>query len=129
MTHPISADPPRAESSFFDHISRLSDRIDYRIANSDERREAFFRLRFQAYVRDGTILPSDYGIFSDRYDERGNFYLFGLYIGDELGSSIRLHVSSRERPRSPSFEVFSDFLQPELNAGKVIIDATCFVAD
>jgi len=129
MTHPISANHARAESSFLDHIARLSDRIDYRIANSDERREAIFRLRFKAYVRDGTILPSDDGIFSDRYDELGNFYLFGLYIGDELGSSVRLHVSSRACPCSPSFEIFSDFLQPELNAGKVIIDATYFVAD
>jgi hypothetical protein len=129
MTHPNSADQVRAESSFLDQIARLSDRIDYRIADSDERREAIFRLRHQAYVRDGTILSSAPGMFSDRYDEFGNFYLFGLYIDDELSSSVRLHVPSRECPYSPSLEVFSDFLQPELNAGKVIIDATCFVAD
>jgi N-acyl-L-homoserine lactone synthetase len=129
MTHPISADHARAESGFLDHIALLSNRIDYRIADSDARREAIFRLRYQAYVRDGTIRPSAPGMFSDRYDELGNVYLFGLYIDDVLGSSVRLHVPSRERPHSPSLEVFSDFLQPELNAGKVTIDATCFVAD
>ena len=129
MTHPSSADHTQAESSFLDQIARLSDRIDYRIADSDERREAIFRLRHQAYVRDGTILSSASGMFSDRYDEIGNFYLFGLYIDDELGSSVRLHVPSREHPYSPSLEVFPGVLQPELNAGKVIIDATCFVAD
>jgi hypothetical protein len=128
VTRSIS-DHAGAESSFFDRIARLSDRIDYRIADCDERRKAIFRLRHQAYVRDGTILPSAPGIFSDRYDEIGNFYLFGLYIDDELGSSVRLHVLSREHPYSPSLEIFSDVLQPELNAGKVIIDATCFVAD
>jgi N-acyl-L-homoserine lactone synthetase len=118
-----------AESNFFDHIARLSDRLDYRIANSDERREAIFRLRYQAYVRDGTILSRASGMFSDRYDELGNCYLFGLYIDNELGSSVRLHVLSREHPYSPSLEAFSDVLQPELNAGKVVIDATNFVAD
>jgi hypothetical protein len=118
-----------AESSFLDHIARLSDRLDYRIANSDERREAIFRLRYRAYIRDGTILPNASGVFSDRYDEVGNFYLFGLYIDDELGSSVRLHVLSKEHPYSPSLEAFSDVLQPELNAGKVVIDATCFVAE
>ena len=129
MTRPNSAEHARAESSFFDHIARLSDRIDYRIANSDERREAIFRLRYQAYVRDRTIPSSASGMFSDRYDEIGNFYLFGLYINDELSSSVRLHVPSRERPHSPSLEVFPDVLQPELDAGKVVIDATSFVAD
>jgi hypothetical protein len=128
-TRSISADDAPAESNFFDHIALLSNRIDYRIANSDARREAVFRLRHQAYVRDGTISPSVPGIFSDRYDELGDVYLFGLYIDGELGSSVRLHVASRESPHSPSLEVFSDFLQPELSVGKVIIDATCFVAD
>jgi N-acyl-L-homoserine lactone synthetase len=129
MTHSNSAAHTRVGSSFLDQIARLSDRIDYRIADSDERREAIFRLRHQAYVRDGTILSNASGIFSDRYDEIGNFYLFGLYIDDELSSSVRLHIPSKELPSSPSLEVFPDVLQPELNAGKIIIDATCFVAD
>jgi N-acyl-L-homoserine lactone synthetase len=120
------ADP---ESSFFNRIARLSDQIDYRIADCDERRKAIFRLRHQAYIRDGTILPSTSGIFSDHYDEAANPYLVGLYIDDELASSVRLHVSSKERPDSPSLEVFADVLQPQLDAGKIIVDATCFVID
>jgi N-acyl-L-homoserine lactone synthetase len=129
ITRSNSADLAGTQGSFFDEIARLSDRIDYRIADSDEQREAIFRLRHQAYVRDGTILPIASGKFSDRYDETGNFYLFGLHVDDELASSVRLHVPSRERPDAPSFKVFAEVLQPELNAGKVIIDATHFVAD
>jgi len=128
-THSNSLDRSGADSSFSDRIARLSDRIDYRIADSDERREAIFRLRYQAYIRDGMIFPTASGIFSDRYDATGNHYLLGLYIDEELASSIRLHVPSRERPFSPSLEVFADVLQPELDAGKIIIDATHFVAD
>jgi N-acyl-L-homoserine lactone synthetase len=129
LTCSDSSDYGVAESSFSDRIARLSNRIDYRIADSDERREAIFRLRYQAYVRDGTIHPNASGTFSDRYDETGNFYLFGLYIEDELASSVRLHVACRECPNSPSLEVFADILRPELDAGKVIIDAAYFVAD
>jgi len=116
-------------NSFSDSVLRLLDRIDCRHADSDEEREAIFRLRYRAYLRDGSIFPNAAESFSDPYDETDNVYLFGLYIDDELASSIRIHVGSREHPYFPSLEVFSDALQPELDAGKVIIDATRFVAD
>ena len=116
-------------SGFSDSIARLSDRIDYRLANSEKQREAIFRLRYQAYVRDGTISPNSSRTFSDVYDETGNVYLLGLYIDGELASSIRLHAASSKHPKFPSLEVFADVLQPELDAGKVIVDTSHFVAD
>jgi N-acyl-L-homoserine lactone synthetase len=118
-----------SESSFPDRVAQLLDRIDYRLADSDERREAIFRLRYRAYVRDGGISPNPSRTFSDPYDETGNVHLFGLYIDDELASSIRIHVASKEHPDSPGLEVFPDFLGPELDAGKVLIDSTRFVSD
>ena len=117
------------ESRFADNISRLLDRMDYRLANSDEQREAIFRLRYQAYIRDGAISPNFSGAYSDAYDQIGNVYLLGLHIEDELASSIRLHVAVGKDAKFPALEVFADALQPELDAGKVIVDATCFVAD
>jgi N-acyl-L-homoserine lactone synthetase len=118
-----------SESSFSDSVSRLLDRIDCRHAVSDEEREAIFRLRYQAYMRDGSIFPNSSESFSDPYDGTGNVYLFGLYIDDELAGSIRIHVGSRKHPEFPTFEVFPDILQPELDTGKVIIDPTRFVTD
>jgi len=118
-----------SESGFSASVSRLLDRIDCRHADSDEEREAIFRLRYQAYLRDGSIFPNSSESFSDPYDEMDNVYLFGLYIDDELASSIRIHVGSRQHPYFPSLEVFPDALQPQLEAGKVVIDATRFVAD
>ncbi len=118
-----------SESGFSAGVSRLLDRIDCRHADSDEEREAIFRLRYQAYLRDGSISRNSSGSFSDPYDETDNVYLFGLYIDDELASSIRIHVGSREHPYFPSLDVFPDVLQRQLDVGKVIIDATRFVAD
>ncbi|HML08122.1 MAG TPA: hypothetical protein VK430_08365 [Xanthobacteraceae bacterium] len=80
-------------------------------------------------MRDGAISANSAEMFSDPYDQKGNVYLFGLYVDGKLASSLRLHVASREHPESPSLEVFADFLQPELDAGKVIIDPTRFVID
>jgi N-acyl-L-homoserine lactone synthetase len=118
-----------ATGSFSDRVAQLLSRIEFRRADSDEQREAIFRLRYQAYTREGAISPNSSGMFSDRYDETDNAYLFGLYIDDELASSLRLHVASKECPDFPSLEVFRDFLQPELDAGKVLVDSTRFVAD
>ena len=80
-------------------------------------------------MRDGAISPNCSRMFSDPYDEKGNVYLFGFYIDDELASSIRVHIASKEHPAFTSLEAFSDFLQPELDAGKVIVDTTRFVTD
>ena len=118
-----------SEGSFSDSVWRLLEKIDCRHADSDDEREAIFRLRYQAYLRDESILPNCKRSFSDPYDKTDNVYIFGLYIEDELASSIRIHVGSPEHPYFPSLEVFSDALQPILDAGRIIIDATRFVVD
>jgi hypothetical protein len=124
-----SSDHAGAESSFTDCMATLSDRIDYRVVDTNELCKVVFRLRYRAYVRDGMFLPNDRETFSDRYDQTENVDIWALYIDDELASSVRLHVLSKEQADSPALQVFSDILRPELDAGKVIIDASCFVVD
>jgi len=118
-----------SESGFCASVSRLLDRIDCRRADSDEERETIFRLRYQAYLRDGSISTNSTKSFSDPYDEMGNVFLFGLYIDGDLASSVRIHVASKDQPVFPSLEVFPDILRPELDAGKVIVDPTRLVTD
>ncbi len=66
---------------------------------------------------------------ADPFDETENGYIFGLYVAGELASSIRIHVGSKSQPVFPSLEVFPEYLQPELDLGKLLIDTTRFVAD
>jgi hypothetical protein len=122
-------DPALPQETFSDRVARLLDRIDCRLAESDAEREAIFRLRYQSYLREGAISPNFSRTFSDPYDQSENVWLFGLYLDGELASSIRIHVASRECPRFPGLDVFPDLLQPELDAGKVIVDPTRFVTD
>jgi hypothetical protein len=123
------SDHVATDNSFSDSVARLLDRMDCRPAATTAEREAISRLRYQAYLREGAISPNASKAFSDPYDDTENAYLFGLYVDGELASSIRIHVATRERPDFPSLAVFSDILKPELDAGKVIIDPTRFVAD
>ena len=117
------------EPSFSERVALLLGRSDCKLATSGEQREAIIRLRSEAGMRERSIHGHRPLTFSDRYDETGAVYLFGLYVDDELASSIRLHIGSKEQCQFPSFETFPDILQPKLDAGKVIIDSTCFVAD
>src|SRR5215467_16253007 len=111
-----------SQLSFADRVSQLLDRIDCRPAHSEEDREAIFRLRYQAYLREGAIGPNFSGSFSDPYDDSENAWLFGLYLDGELASSIRLHVAAGEHRDFPSRTVFADLLESELDAGRVIVD-------
>jgi N-acyl-L-homoserine lactone synthetase len=112
-----------------ERVAELLDRIDCRPAASAAEREAIFRLRYRAYLSEGTIKPSFAQSFTDPYDETDNVWLLGLYLDGELASSIRLHVASAEHPEFPSRKVFADVLEPELASGKIIIDPTRFVTD
>jgi hypothetical protein len=115
--------------NFSDRVAHLLDRIDCRPAESAHEREAIFRLRYEAYLREGAIGPNFAETFADPYDETDNAWLFGLYIGGDLASSIRLHVASHAHRDFPSRKVFADLLEPELDAGRVIVDPTRFVTD
>jgi hypothetical protein len=116
-------------STFSDRVARLLDRIDCRSADSVEDRAAIFRLRYEAYLREGAIAPNFSATFTDPYDEADNARLFGLYLDGELASSIRLHIASAQHRDFPSRKVFADLLESELDAGRVIVDPTRFVTD
>lgn len=117
------------KTGFTLRVRQLLNRIDCQRADSPQQKNAIFRLRYKAYRSEDAISPNSTETFSDLFDEMANAYLFGLYIEGNLASSIRIHVCSKEYPHSPSIEAFPDILQPELNAGKIIIDPTRFVAD
>ncbi len=107
-----------------ERLFELLDRTDYRVAVTDEDREAIFRLRYDAYVGANGILPSFSKRLSDRYDDLDNTTIFGIFVDQELAATIRVSVATADYPEFPGMEVFPEILQPELAAGKVIIDPT-----
>jgi hypothetical protein len=118
-----------AARGFSDRVTDLLDRLDYRLIETDHEREQIFRLRYEAYLREGAIAPNFIKKLSDRFDDAENSWTFGLHIDGNILSSIRICVSSPEHPITPAVEAFPDFLEREVERGKIIIDPNRFVAD
>src|ERR1043165_3065350 len=89
-----SAPAPRPEPQnlFANRVAELLGRLDCRVAETPEEREPIFRLRYECYLREGTITPNETGLFSDPYDDSPNARIFGLYLDGRLASSIRIHI-------------------------------------
>ncbi len=115
--------------SFSGRLSNLLERVDYRLIELDEDRETIFRLRYNAYLREGAIAPHLSKKLHDRFDDAENSWIFGLYIDERLVSSLRICVSSPAWPMTPAVEAFADVLGPEVARGRIIVDPNRFVAD
>src|SRR4051812_14797996 len=101
-------------ASFVERVHRLLQRVDYRLARSPEERDAIFRLRYEAYRREGTIGASHVRRFTDPVDDQENTWIFGVHIDGKLASSIRLSVTVPGCSELPTVAVFPDVLLPEL---------------
>jgi hypothetical protein len=118
-----------AVSTGLERTADALEHVDYRLAETPEEKDEIYRLRYRAYLREGAILPSPTERVSDHYDDAPNTWIFGVYIHDELYSSIRVSVVSPEWRNSPSADMYSDVLQPDIDSGQIIVDPTRFVAD
>src|SRR4051812_29144148 len=116
-------------SRIHDRRSEVLDRVTYRLAETDQDRNAIYRLRYRAYLNEGAIEPNDSRTVSDRFDDLPNSWIFGVYYEGELTSSIRISVASPGHPETPSMDVFPEILRPMLDQGQIVVDPTRFVAD
>jgi hypothetical protein len=113
----------------FDRGMEVLDQVDYRLAETEEEKDAIYRLRYRAYLNEGAIEPNRDQRTTDCFDDTPNTWIFGVYIEGALASSIRVSVATAESWTSPSVDVFPDILHRELARGRVIVDPTRFVAD
>ena len=118
-----------SKPSFSQRLVDLLDQVECRRAETPEDKEAVYRLRYQAYVREGNIGPNASGVLHDHFDDAANSWSFGLYTRGRLASSIRISVASDEHGASPATRFFPDILEPEVDAGRVIVDPNRLVTD
>jgi hypothetical protein len=121
--------PGASSSSLSDRIALLLPTVGYSRAESPDEREAIFRLRYDAYLREGEISASGSGRFADEVDDEVNTWNFGVYIDNTLAGAIRLSVTLPGGAPLPALAVFEDLLTPEIQSGKTIVDPSKFVAD
>src|SRR3954452_10202258 len=98
--------------------------VDYRLAETPEEKDEIYRLRYRAYLREGAILPSESGRVCDHYDDAPNTWIFGVHVHGELYSSIRVSVLTSECRTSPSADMYTNVIHPELDRGKLLVDPT-----
>jgi len=122
-------EPLRTRASFSDKIRQILARVTCRVAKTADEKEALYRLRYDANLREQAIEPNDSQRLADRFDETPNVINMGIFIEDTLISGLRMHVLSREQPFSPAFEVYNDLLAERVEAGATIIDGNRFVAN
>ncbi|UDL94366.1 hypothetical protein LGH83_17915 [Lichenihabitans sp. PAMC28606] len=119
----------RSHLNFADRLVHLLDYVDYRRADTPDQREAIYRLRYDAYLKEGMTKADARGMLVDRYDDAANAWTFGLYVDDQLSSSIRINVASERLGPSPATAFFPDLLGPDLAAGRVIVDPNRLVTE
>ena len=110
--------------TFVEKMERFLERVEYRRADDPESKAQIYRMRHEAYLREGSITPRSSGLFTDETDEAPNAFLIGVYVDGELASSIRLHIACRPEHTLPAAEIYRDVVRPHLEAGECLIDAT-----
>jgi hypothetical protein len=119
-----------ASTSFSDRVLRFLERVEYRIARTESEREAAFRLRHDAYVRNDLMGPrADRRLFDQRYDIADNAWITLTFVDGELAATTRLNLGIGEDAILPSSAVYPDVVAPRLRAGFVILETTRLAAD
>ena len=115
--------------SFSQNVSLFLTRVTYRRATSSKDREAIFRLRYEANLREQTIASNDSGILTDDFDNVANGVNVCVLVDGELCASIRLHLLSPETPNSPLLHAYPEIMSDKLRSGFRIVDITRLAAD
>ncbi|UJW84254.1 N-acyl amino acid synthase FeeM domain-containing protein [Devosia sp. SL43] len=118
-----------APSRFSGSLLDILDQVSYARVDPAVIDDPIYRLRYRAYTREGFMDHNPDEICIDDLDSAPNNMSFGIYIDDELVSSIRLHHLTATNRTSPSLRVFPDVLGPMLDAGMTFIDPSRFTAD
>jgi hypothetical protein len=118
-----------ALSGFSDGVLRLLERVEHRIARTEREREEVFRLRYDAYVRNGLMEPrSDRRLFDERYDNAANAWITTTFIDGELAGSVRVSIGAGMDANLPCVRVYPDVTAPRLSKGQVAVEYTRLAA-
>lgn len=123
------AHPGLSGSSFSNKVFELLDRSEYRRCDKGEDLEDIYRLRYKAYRFNDMVPNVDSHSITDELDETPNVYRFGVYVDQQLASTMRVHHVTRETPMSTSVKAFGDIVYPMLEKGDTFVCMSRFASD
>jgi hypothetical protein len=116
-------------SRFSDRVLRFLERVEHRCAATPAEKEAVYRLRYEAYIREGLIEPrADGQLYDEALDDAPNAWITTTFIDGELASTVRIHVASDEDSTLPSLGAYADEITPHLRMRRTLVDLTRFAA-
>src|ERR1700712_2933040 len=118
-----------SQPTLAERMGALLDRLECRPAYTHADLEAFMRLRYEAYFKEGAVLQNESRKLEDRFDLTGNAWNFGFYLDGLLVSAIRVHLITDNTHASPALDAFPEALEPAIAAGKIIVDPNRFVVN
>ena len=115
-------------SHFSSSLLELLDRVEYRRIVSSEDMEAVGRLRAASYSNRNVLSCDAGGRLIDEIDFDSHAHVVGVYIDDELVSTLRVHHLTPDHRKGSSIKLFGDILNPMLDKGMTFIDPSRFAA-
>lgn len=126
VVSPAGAEPV---SNFALKTLKLLDRVEYRRIETREDMEEIGNLRFRSYDRHSLLSGDFHGRIIDETDFDRQAYVIGVYIDEQLVSTVRIHYISPDHRVGTSMSLFPDVLGPMLDKGMTFADSARFAAD
>lgn len=122
-------DPNADMSHFARNVTAMLERTEYRRCDKGEDLEEVYRLRYKSYRSNDMVPDNENHVIHDELDETSNVFRFGVYIDQQLVSTLRIHHVTRTTPWSPSTKAFGDVVNPLLVKGQTFICPSRFASD
>jgi hypothetical protein len=125
----MQAQSSSTPTRFSDRVFRFLERVEHRVAKSASEREAVFRLRYEAYVRNGLLEPrADRQLYDERYDDAPNSWITMTFVDGELAGTTRVNLGADENVILPCVSVYPEEITPQLHLKRVIVEFTRLAA-
>lgn len=113
-------------SRFSTGLLELLDRVEYRRITTDEDFEAVGRLRARSYSNRSIFAGGVGEKLIEDLDFDSHAFVFGMYIDEELVSTLRVHHVTPNHRIGNSVPLFGDLIHPMLDQGMTFIDPSRF---
>ena len=80
----LATRPEAPVSRFSGALLDILDRVEYRRVTPGEQFDPVYRLRYEAYRREGFVPANGEGLIRDEFDDLPNAHSYGIYIDGQL---------------------------------------------
>jgi predicted GNAT family N-acyltransferase len=110
------------------HVIDALKRARYKVMTDSHDLENLYRLRYNCYRAEQSIVKNERGVMTDPCDDTANCLQVAVEMDGEILGAMRLHLLSKLSHESPSLVVFPEIMDI-LKRGQTALDLSRFVID